>query len=205
MKANLFLITIFATVAGLQAQVRDQPVPRPAIDGGGLVPDVGLPSGGGFPVGPPVVGPGGFPGGAPGGGGLPGIGGGMTGMGGGLPGMGGGMTGMGGMMGVFNSTPGRYNLMSMQIVPAGGQKPQPIILKLDTLTGEVWQLQAQPGQPGLRFMVIPQQGVGPHHGFGMQPGRGGVLPGRRPDVAPTEPTSRAFPVRPNRPPRQDNP
>jgi hypothetical protein len=126
-------------------------------------------------------------------------------MGGGLPGMGGGMTGMGGMMGVFNSTPGRYNLMSMQIVPAGGQKPQPIILKLDTLTGEVWQLQAQPGQPGLRFMVIPQQGVGPHHGFGMQPGRGGVLPVRRPDVAPTEPTSRAFPVRPNRPPRQDNP
>jgi len=191
MKANLFLITIFATVAGLQAQVRDQPVPRPAIDGGGLVPDVGLPSGGGFPVGPPVVGPGGFPGGAPGGGGL--------------PGMGGGLPGMGGMMGVFNSTPGRYNLMSMQIVPAGGQKPQPIILKLDTLTGQVWQLQAQPGQPGLRFMVIPQQGVGPHHGFGMQPGRGGLLPGRRPDVAPTEPTSRAFPVRPNRPPRQDNP
>jgi len=191
MKANLFLITIFATVAGLQAQVRDQPVPRPAIDGGGLVPDVGLPSGGGFPVGPPVVGPGGFPGGAPGGGGL--------------PGMGGGLPGMGGMMGVFNSTPGRYNLMSMQIVPAGGQKPQPIILKLDTLTGQVWQLQAQPGQPGLRFMVIPQQGVGPHHGFGMQPGRGGVLPGRRPDVAPTEPTPRAFPVRPNRPPRQDNP
>ena len=191
MKANLFLITIFATVAGLQAQVRDQPVPRPAIDGGGLVPDVGLPSGGGFPVGPPVVGPGGFPGGAPGGGGM--------------PGMGGGMTGMGGMMGVFNSTPGRYNLMSMQIVPAGGQKPQPIILKLDTLTGQVWQLQAQPGQPELRFMVIPQQGVGPHHGFGMQPDRGGVLHGRRPDVAPTEPAPRAFPVRPNRPPRQDNP
>jgi hypothetical protein len=104
-----------------------------------------------------------------------------------------------------NSSPGRYELMTMQIVPAGGQKPQPIILKLDTQTGQVWKLQAQPGQPGLRFMVIPQQGVGPQHGFGMQPGRGGVLPGRRPDVSPTQPAPRAFPVRPNRPPRQDSP
>ena len=52
-----------------------------------------------------------------------------------------------------NSSPGRYELMSMQIVPTGGQKPQPIILKLDTQTGQVWKLQAQPGQPGLRFVV----------------------------------------------------
>ena len=161
MKIAPYLILLPALFAPeLHSQVRDQPKPAPAP--GPAVGGVG-PGGGGFPAGP---GGGGFP--AGGGAGM-----------GGPPMMGGGMP-------MFDPSPlNRYELMSMQFVPTGKNEPQPIILKLDTQSGQVWMLQAQSGQPGVRFVMVPQQGGMQQPGFGAGPQPG--VPGGAPFNPPRPP------------------
>jgi len=185
MKITPYLILLPVLLASeLHSQVRDQPkpapTPGPAVGGIGVP---GIPAGGRLgPDNPGRAVPGGVGPGLPGGsGGFPGLpAGGGAGMGG-PPMMGGGMP-------MFDpSAPNRFELMSMQFVPTGKNEPQPIILKLDTQTGQVWMLQAQSGQPGVRFVMVPQQGGMQQPGFGAMP---------QPDVP------GGAPFNPPRPPRR---
>lgn len=237
MKANLLItIAIFMTANFVLAQNRDRPSPRPGFGTGGGAPnflgDLGGAAGGGGPNNP-----GGF-GGIPGasGGGVPGIPDGGTaggfpggGIGGGFPGGGipggampGGMGGMGGGMGmpglgfVDMGGPNRFQLFAGEVVPEGKDKPLPMILKIDTQTGQIWQLHVG-AQNKVRFIMIEgQHGQfnGPPPGFGGHPGGrhgGGSVPvdpttglpfNARPSVAPAPQT---FPSRPTRPTRRPEP
>jgi len=122
-----------------------------------------LPGLGGLPVGGGVPGGGGgFP---AGGGGVPGGGfGGMPPMGvGGMRSGGMGMPGMG-----FGDISNRFQLFTGEVVPEGKDKPLPMILKIDTQTGQVWRLQMG-AQNKVRFVLIegqPRQFNGSPTGFG---------------------------------------
>ena len=209
MKDNLLItIVIFMTVNVVLAQNRDHPSPQPGFGVGGGAP--GLP-GSSAPGGRGLNPPGGFPGGGfPGGGipgGQPGLGGGVPGVGvvGGFPGGAGGGVGgppvmlpggMGGGMGLpglgFGDMGGsnQFQLFAGEVVPAGKDKPLPMILKIDTRTGQVWQLQVG-AQDKVRFVLIegqPRQFNGPPMGFG---GGGPALgiPGGGLGGVPVDPTT----------------
>jgi hypothetical protein len=184
MKTSLFIaIAIFTTASVVLAQNRDQPSPQPGFGAGGGAP--------GFPV-VPVPGQPGLGGGFPGGGGVAGgfPGGGMPGgMGGGM-----GMPGLG-----FSDIPNRFQLFTGEVIPEGKDKPLPMILKIDTQTGQVWQLQVE-AQNKVRFVLIegqpgrfngPQRGFGGHPGG--QPGAGGL------PLNPRPPAPQTFPGRPTQP------
>ena len=175
MKISLFIaIAIFTTASVVLAQNRDQPSPQPGFGAGGGAP--------GFPV-VPVPGQPGLGGGFPGGGGVAGgfPGGGMPGgMGGGM-----GMPGLG-----FSDIPNRFQLFTGEVIPEGKDKPLPMILKIDTQTGQVWQLQVG-AQDKVRFVLIegqPRQFNGPPMGFG---GGGPALgiPGGGLGGVPVDPTT----------------
>ena len=179
MKTSLFIaIAIFTTASVVLAQNRDQPSPQPGFGAGGGAP--------GFPV-VPVPGQPGLGGGFPGGGGVAGgfPGGGMPGgMGGGM-----GMPGLG-----FSDIPNRFQLFTGEVIPEGKDKPLPMILKIDTRTGQVWQLQVG-DQNKVRFVLIegqPRQFNSPPMGFGGRgpalgfPGGGlGSVPPQTPPIRPT--------------------
>ena len=216
MKISLFTaIAIFMTANALLAQNRDRPSPQPGVGAAGGAPGIPggvVPAGGGFaPPGQPALG-GGFPGG--GGGGAPGAGaaGGLPGggfPGGGMPGgMGGmGMPGLGfGNMG----DPNRFQLFAGEVMPEGKDNPLPMVLKIDTQTGQVWQLQVG-GQNKVRFVVIEgqlEQFNGPQRGFGGHPGGVPVDPTTGlPFSGPRRvaPAPQNFPTRPTRPTRRSEP
>jgi len=123
----------------------------------------------------------------------------------------------GGGMGIVEEMPGRFEIIPVQLMQAG--KPMSVVLKLDTQTGEVWQLKMKTskfflnGQPQVRSSLSfePLSGARPP-----RPDRGHVMPGRPaigrgeetvPDddieieVAPERPRLRPQPI-PERPPRR---
>jgi len=183
---------------GVMPTVPGAPPVNPAIGGGGF-PGIGggrFPDAGGGPAGGGGI-PGGFPGGVlPGVGGMPGGAGGFGGGGGGFGGMppmgvggmpsgGMGMPGMG-----FGDISNRFQLFTGEVVPEGKDKPLPMILKIDTQTGQVWRLQAG-AQNKVRFVLIdgqPRQFNGPPTGFG---GGGPALgiPGGGLRSVPVDPTT----------------
>ena len=226
MKVSLFTaIVIFTTAYVVLAQNRDRPSPQPGFGTAGGAPGIpgGVrPAGGGFaPPGQPGLG-GGFPGGGAipggGGGGAPGVGaaGGLP--GGGFPGGGmpGGMGGMGGGMGMpglgFGNMgdPNRFQLFAGEVMPEGKDNPLPMVLKIDTQTGQVWQLQVG-AQNKVRFVVIEGQlgqFNGPQRSFGGHPGGVPVDPTTGlPFSGPRRvaPASQTFPTRPTRPTRRPEP
>ncbi len=122
----------------------------------------------------------------------------------------------GGMgMGMVEEMPGRFEIIPVQLMQAG--KPMPVVLKLDTQTGEVWQLKMTTskffhnGQPQVRSSLSFEPVMGAHNARHdredrTMPGRPGV--GRdEPDVdegdaaVPQRPRlrPRPVPVRPSRP------
>ncbi len=195
MKFTLFIVFIISASANVtSAQDRDRPSPAPGLGPAGGPPGIG---GGRFPV--PGAGGGGGP---AGGGGVPGASGGF----GGVPPMGvGGMPSggmMGGGMGVpglgFSDIPNRFQLFTGEVVPEGKDKPLPMILKIDTQTGQVWQLQAG-AQNKVRFVVIagqPGHINGPQLGFGAG---GPVDPTTGLPLLPRPQDPQAFPNRPLQP------
>ena len=114
--------------------------------------------------------------------------------GGGMPGgigdMGGGPMGMPGLGFGDMGGPNQFQLFAGEVVPAGTDKPLPMILKIDTRTGQVWQLQVG-AQDKVRFVLIegqPRQFNGPPTGFG---GGGPALgiPGGGLGSVPVDPTT----------------
>ena len=126
---------------------------------------------------------------------------------GGLGGMGGG-TGMPGL-GIAD-IPNRFQLFTGEVIPKGKDKPLPMILKIDTQTGQVWQLQVG-AQNKVRFVVIegqPGHINGPQRGFGGHPGGVPVDPTTGlPFSGPRRvaPAPQTFPTRPTRPTRRSEP
>lgn len=201
MKFTLFTAFVLSMSANIaSAQDRDRPSPSPKLGPAGGAP--GLSGNGGFGVAPPV------PGVSPvnpttGGSAIPGIGGARNpgagdgpARGGGVPGGGGGFGGMppmgvGGMPGMgFGDISNRFQLFTGEVVPEGKDKPLPMILKIDTQTGQVWRLQAG-ALNKVRFVLIegqPRQFSGPPTGFG---GGGPALgiPGGGLGSVPVDPTT----------------
>jgi len=96
--------------------------------------------------------------------------------------------------------PGRFKIITVQL-PQGG-KFTPYVLKLDTQTGQTWQLKLlettfrHNGKPQIRTRLTFQPvdgGVAPNHGHGFVPGQ--------PDVIEGVPT---IPIEPDEP-REDRP
>ena len=105
-------------------------------------------------------------------------------------GMGGGPMGMPGLGFGDMGGPNQFQLFAGEVVPAGKDKPLPMILKIDTRTGQVWQLQVG-AQDKVRFVLIegqPRQFNGPPTGFG---GGGPALgiPGGGLGSVPVDPTT----------------
>ena len=107
--------------------------------------------------------------------------------------------------------PGRFKIITVQL-PQGG-KFTPYVLKLDTQTGQTWQLKLlettfrHNGKPQIRTRLTFQPvdgGVAPNHGHGFVPGHPGIggetVPGQ-PDVIEGVPT---IPIEPDEP-REDRP
>ena len=121
----------------------------------------------------------------------------------------------GGGMGMVEEMSGRFEIIPVQLMQAG--KPMPVVLKLDTQTGEVWQLKMTTskffhnGQPQVRSSLSFEPVMGVHNARHdredrTMPGRPGV--GRdEPDfdegaaAVPERPRlrPRPVPVRPSRP------
>ena len=117
-----------------------------------------------------------------------------------MPGGGGGMGGGMGMPGLgFADIPNRFQLFTGEVIPEGKDKPLPMVLKIDTQTGQVWQLQVG-AQSKVRFVLIEDQPGhfnSPQRGFGGYPG-GRAGTGSLP-LNPRPPTPQTFPARPTQP------
>ncbi|MBR90427.1 MAG: hypothetical protein CMO66_04040 [Verrucomicrobiales bacterium] len=102
--------------------------------------------------------------------------------------------------------PGRFEIKTVQIIPEGDDKPVPFTLKLDTQTGQIWQMKLDVRTK--RLTLVPIGGGQPPHfnggrpggGFGVMPGGGAVPPGINVfpggvpgGVAPPPPDGPAFP------------
>ena len=120
--------------------------------------------------------------------------------------------------------PGRYTLLSANIQKDG--KLTPIVLRIDSQTGQVWQLKTSTRmirrngklkpETNLSFVIVAEpaggigRGHGHHHGGGETlpglpapggfpgAGTGGLIPGVRPDPDDEPAVIEAVPVEPNR-------